>query len=211
MTERLAAIASRHPWWTVGAWVLGVVLAFGVVATTLGDVLTTDSRVTSPTDSERAAELQNERFQPTLADFHRDVTEVAIVRAVSGRIDHAKVERLAKDLRAAGASFVATSTDDERLVSQGGDAEALLVALGLDAEDKVDAVVAAVQRVDEDPAYEASATPTRSNFPRTTCGTGSSTSARLPRSSSFCSSSAPSSPVSSHLSSRSFPSWSPWR
>jgi uncharacterized membrane protein YdfJ with MMPL/SSD domain len=158
MTERLAAIASRHPWWTVGSWVLGVVLAFGVVATTLGDVLTTDSRVTSPTDSERAAELQNERFQPTLADFNRDVTEVAIVRAVSGRIDHAKVERLAKDLRAAGASFVATSTDDERLVSQGGDAEALLVALGLDAEDKVDAVVAAVQRVDEDPAYEAAIT-----------------------------------------------------
>jgi len=158
MTERLAGAASRHPWWTVAAWVAGLVLALGIVATTLGDVLTTEGRVTSPTDSERAAELQNERFQPTLADFNHDVTEVVTVRAVSGRIDHAKVEQLAKDLRAAGASFVATSADDERLVSQDGDAEALLVALGLDAEGKVDSVVAAVTKVDEDPAYEAAIT-----------------------------------------------------
>jgi uncharacterized membrane protein YdfJ with MMPL/SSD domain len=158
MTERLARVASRHPWWTVAAWVVGLVLAFAIVTTTLGDVLTTEGRVTSPTDSERAAELQNERFQPTLADFNHDVTEVVIVRAVSGPIDHAKVEQLAKDLRAAGASFVATSADDTRLVSQEGDAEALLVALGLDAEDKVDPVVAAVESVDADPAYEAAIT-----------------------------------------------------
>ena len=90
MTERLARVASRHPWWTVAAWMVGLVLAFAIVATALGDVLTTDGRVTSPTDSERAAELRNERFQPTLEDFNRDVTEVVIVRAVSGAIDHAK-------------------------------------------------------------------------------------------------------------------------
>jgi putative drug exporter of the RND superfamily len=158
MTERLAGAASRHPWWTVAAWVVGLVLAFAIVATALGDVLTTEGRVTSPTDSERAAELQNERFQPTLADFNHDVTEVVVVRAVSGPIDHATVEQLAKDLRAAGASFVATSSDDTRLVSQEGDAEALLVALGLDAEANVDPVVAAVEKVDEDPAYEAAIT-----------------------------------------------------
>jgi putative drug exporter of the RND superfamily len=158
MTERLAGAASRHPWWTVAAWVVGLVLAFAIVATALGDVLTTEGRVTSPTDSERAAVLQNERFQPTLADFNHDVTEVVVVRAVSGPIDRATVEQLAKDLRAAGASFVATSSDDTRLVSQEGDAEALLVALGLDAEDKVDPVVAAVTKVDEDAAYEAAIT-----------------------------------------------------
>jgi uncharacterized membrane protein YdfJ with MMPL/SSD domain len=142
----------------VSAWVVGLVLALGITATTLDGVLTTEGRVTSPNDSERAAELQNERFQPTLADFQRDVTEVAIVRAVSGQVDHATVEQLAQELRAAGASFVGSSADDERLVSQDGDAEALLVALGLDGEDKVEPVVAAVERLDEDPAYEAAIT-----------------------------------------------------
>jgi uncharacterized membrane protein YdfJ with MMPL/SSD domain len=158
MTERLARSASRRPWWTVSAWVVGLVLALGITATTLDGVLTTEGRVTSPNDSERAAELQNERFQPTLADFQRDVTEVAIVRAVSGQVDHATVEQLAQELRAAGASFVASSADDERLVSQDRDAEALLVALGLEGEDKVEPVVAAVERLDEDPAYEAAIT-----------------------------------------------------
>jgi uncharacterized membrane protein YdfJ with MMPL/SSD domain len=142
----------------VSAWVVGLVLALGITATTLDGVLTTEGRVTSPNDSERAAELQNERFQPTLADFQRDVTEVAIVRAVSGQVDHATVEQLAQELRAAGASFVGSSADDERLVSQDVDAEALLVALGLDGEDKVEPVVAAVERLDEDPAYEAAIT-----------------------------------------------------
>jgi RND superfamily putative drug exporter len=158
LTERLARATSKHPWWTVAAWIVGLVLALGIVVTLLGDVLTSEGRVTSPNDSERAAELQGERFRPTLADLNHEITEVVVVRAVSGPIDHARVERLAEDLRTAGASFVATSADDERLVSQGGDAEALPVALGLNAEDDVDAVVAAVQRVDDDPAYEAAIT-----------------------------------------------------
>jgi uncharacterized membrane protein YdfJ with MMPL/SSD domain len=158
VTERLALATSRHPWWTVAAWIVGLVLALGIVATLLGDVLTSEGRVTSPNDSERAAELQGERFRPTVADFNHEITEVVVVRAVAGTIDHAKVEQLAEDLRTAGASFVATSADDERLVSQDGDAEALPVALGLNAEDDVDAVVAAVQRVDDDPDYEAAIT-----------------------------------------------------
>jgi putative drug exporter of the RND superfamily len=158
MTERLARSSSRHPWITIAAWIAGLVLSFGIVATLLGDVLTSEGRVTSPTDSERAAELQGERFRPTVSDFERDVTEVAIVRAVAGKVDHARVEQLADDLRAAGASFVATSADDDRLLSKGGDAEALLVGLGANAEEDVDGVVGVVQAVDADPRYEAAVT-----------------------------------------------------
>jgi putative drug exporter of the RND superfamily len=158
MTERLARAASGHPWLTITAWIVGLVLSFGVVATLLGDVLTSEGRVTSPTDSERAAELQAERFRPTTADFDRDVTEVVVVKSLNGAVDHARVERLADDIRAAGASFVATSADDDRLISRGGDAEALLLALGANAEDDVDAVVAAVKKVDADPGYQAAIT-----------------------------------------------------
>jgi uncharacterized membrane protein YdfJ with MMPL/SSD domain len=158
MTERLARASSRRPWVTIAAWIIGLVLSFGIVATLLGDVLTSEGRVTSPTDSERAAELQGERFRPTVSDFDRDVTEVVVVRAVAGTVDRARVAKLADDLRAAGASFVATSADDDRLVSKGGDAEALLVGLGANAEDDVDGVVGAVEAVDADPRYEAAIT-----------------------------------------------------
>jgi putative drug exporter of the RND superfamily len=158
MTERLARASSRRPWVTIAAWIIGLVLSFGIVATLLGDVLTSEGRVTSPTDSERAAELQGERFRPTVSDFDRDVTEVVVVRAVAGTVDRARVAQLADDLRAAGASFVATSADDDRLVSKGGDAEALLVGLGANAEDDVDGVVGAVEAVDADPRYEAAIT-----------------------------------------------------
>src|SRR5919206_3252900 len=158
MTERLARVSSRHPWLTITAWVVGLVLSFGVVATLLGDVLTSEGRVTSRTDSERASDLQAERFRPTVADFNHDVTEVVVVKSLDGTVDHARVARLADDLRAAGASFVATSADDERLVSKDGGAEALLVALGANAEDDVDGVVAAVGKVDADPGYRAAIT-----------------------------------------------------
>src|SRR4051794_26749717 len=158
MTERLARASSRRPWVTIAAWIIGLVLSFGIVATLLGDVLTSEGRVTSPTDSERAAELQGERFRPTVSDFDRDVTEVVVVRAVAGTVDRARLAQLADDLRAAGASFVATSPHDDRLVSKGGDAEALLVGLGGNAEDDVDGVVGAVEAVDADPRYEAAIT-----------------------------------------------------
>ncbi len=158
MTERLASSSSRHPWVTIAAWVVGLVLSFGLVATLLGDVLTSEGRVTSPTDSERAAELQAERFRPTVSAVDRDVTEVVVVRALAGTVDGARGAQLANDLRAAGASFVATSADDDRLVSKGGDAEALLVGLGANAEDDVDGVVGVVKAVDADPRYEAAIT-----------------------------------------------------
>jgi uncharacterized membrane protein YdfJ with MMPL/SSD domain len=158
MTERLARASSRRPWLTIAAWIVGVILAMGIVATMLGDVLTSDAEVTSQTDSKRADQLLFERFRPTQADFDRDISEVVVIRATQGAVEDARVDQLAEDLRAAGASLVVTPADDESLVSQDGDAQALLVALGPDAEDDVPGVVDAVQRFDADPRYEAAIT-----------------------------------------------------
>jgi uncharacterized membrane protein YdfJ with MMPL/SSD domain len=158
MTERLARASSRRPWLTIAAWIVGVVLAMGIVATLLGDVLTSDAEVTSQTDSKRADQLLFERFRPTQADFDRDISEVVVVRATRGAVEDARVNQLAEDLRAAGASLVVTPADDKSLVSKDGDAQALLVALGPDAEDDVPGIVDAVQRLDADPNYEAAIT-----------------------------------------------------
>lgn len=51
-----------------------------------------------------------------------------------------------------------TPAEDERLVSEDGDAFGLLVALGPGAEDDVDGIVAAVERVDAEPGVEAGVT-----------------------------------------------------
>jgi uncharacterized membrane protein YdfJ with MMPL/SSD domain len=157
MTERLARASSRSPWLTIGAWIVGVIVALGIVATMLGDVLTSEGEVTSQTDSKRADQLFFERFRPTQTDFNQSVSEVVVVRAAQGAVEDARVEHLAEELRSAGASSVITPADDESLVSRDG-AQALLVALGPDAENDVPGVVDAVQHLDADPRYEAAIT-----------------------------------------------------
>jgi putative drug exporter of the RND superfamily len=155
MTERLARASSRRPWLTIGVWLVAVVVALGVVATLLGDVLTSEGQVTTDTDSKRAERLLGERFRPTPADF---ISEVVVVRAVNGKIDTARIEQLAADLRSAGAALVLTPKDDDSLVSKGGEAAALPVALGDAAQDDVSPVVDVVERFDADPGYEAAIT-----------------------------------------------------
>jgi uncharacterized membrane protein YdfJ with MMPL/SSD domain len=155
VTERLAHWSSRRPWLTIGAWIAGVVLAMGIVATLLGGALTTEGQVTTETDSKRAERLLGERFPPTPADF---ISEVVVVHAVDGSVGNATIQRLAEDLRTAGASLVVTPDRDEKLVSKDGDSVALPLALGDRAQDDVSPVVDVVQRLDADPRYEAAIT-----------------------------------------------------
>jgi putative drug exporter of the RND superfamily len=155
VTERLARASARRPWLTIGVWLAAVVLALGVVATLLGDALTSEGEVTTETDSKRAYALMAERLRPTPADF---ISEVVVVRAVDGSIDGARIQTLADDLRRAGASFILTPADDDRLVSKDGDAVALPLALDDPAQDEVSPVVDVVHRLDADPAIEAAIT-----------------------------------------------------
>jgi putative drug exporter of the RND superfamily len=154
MTERLARWSSLHPWRTVIAWVAAVVLAFVAIAALLEDALSTEAEVTGVTESQRAEELRFERFRPTRAETEREITEVVIVRGASPE----RAAPLAEELRAAGAMEVVTPVDDDRLISRDGDAFALLVGLGLDGEDDVDGMVAAVERADAEPGVEAAVT-----------------------------------------------------
>ncbi|HSE80402.1 MAG TPA: MMPL family transporter, partial [Gaiellaceae bacterium] len=75
----------------------------------------------------------------------------------SREVDPARVDALAGELRQAGAATVVTPDDDERLLSEDGGAAALLVGLGV-AEDRIQDIVAAVERLDEEPGVEAAVT-----------------------------------------------------
>jgi putative drug exporter of the RND superfamily len=154
MTERLARASSRHPWLVVTGWIVAVVVAFGLIATLLDGVLSTEAEVTGVTEAQRAEELQVERFRLTRAEEERSITEVVIVRGAAPE----RASSLAEELRAAGATQVVTPAEDERLVSADGDSFALLVGLGFDGEDDVDEMVAVVERLDAEPGVEAAVT-----------------------------------------------------
>ena len=157
LTERLARACSRHPWRVVAVWLVAVVAAFPAIAMYLGDVLTADVEITSQTESKRADELLQRAFPETREAQERDITEVVVVRAEDGDIE-TRVQELSRELRAAGATEVVTSAEGESLVSSDGDARALLVGLGFDGEDDVEDVYDTVQRLDDEPGYEAAVT-----------------------------------------------------
>jgi RND superfamily putative drug exporter len=163
-TDSLARACAHHPWRTVGIWLVAVVLSLGLVATLLGDVLTSEGDVTSETDSKRAEELRFERFQPTAADQEREASEVVVVSLDEGTVDDPDVQErlqaLADELRGAGATSVVTPFDEggEELVAEDRRAAVVLVALGFDGEDKVESLVDAVEALDAEPGFEAGVT-----------------------------------------------------
>jgi RND superfamily putative drug exporter len=157
-TDSLAQACARHPWRTVGLWILVVVVSFGIVGALLGDSLTTEGEVTSPTDSKRAEELVVEHFPPSPDAAERATTEIVVVSFEDGEVDAGRVEALADELRQLGATNVVTPGEgQEGLVSADGDAAALLVGLGRN-EDSLPDVVDAVQRLNAEPGVEAAIT-----------------------------------------------------
>ena len=146
MTERLARASARRPWLMIGAWVVAIALAFGVIGIFLEDALSSEARVTGNPESAQAEQLLGERFPAAEVAGQRDVTEVVVVRGSSPD----RAQTIADELRAAGASHVVTPSQDDRLVSEDGDAFALLIGLGEPPEDKVDPVVAGHRVLDPD-------------------------------------------------------------
>ncbi|HYJ61268.1 MAG TPA: MMPL family transporter [Actinomycetota bacterium] len=71
--ESLARASSRHPWRTIGIWVVIFVAAIGATATILGDALTTDFDFTNNPEAKRAQQILEER------GLEQDVTPQSIV------------------------------------------------------------------------------------------------------------------------------------
>jgi hypothetical protein len=150
VTERLAVWSSRRAWLTLAGWAIALVAAIAIIAAFVGDALSGDEEITSHTESRRADQLQQARF----ADGSPDVSEVVVVRSRTATTDEPRFQRrvraVAAQVRAAGAEQVTTfyDSDERRLVSQDRHATGMLVALGRDAEDDIDAVVDAVRATD---------------------------------------------------------------
>ena len=154
MTERLAIWSSRRPRVALALWGVALVAAIALTAAFLGDALSGDEELTNDPDSRRADALVDERFADERFGAGGESTEVVVVRSHRATVDEPafrrRVETIAAELSAVGATAATTfyDTGGSRLVSGGRDATVILVALGRDAEDRVDGVVEAVRNAD---------------------------------------------------------------
>ena len=144
-TEGLARAASRHPWRTIVAWLLVLVLSFGVIAVFLGDALTSDSGVTNKPESEQAYDLLAERLP-----HEPEPSEIVILRSDRYTVDDPEFEAKAKEIfergRESGVVADARSyftAGDDSLVSE--DRRATIVPIYL----RTDAVGPLVDVVEE--------------------------------------------------------------
>jgi putative drug exporter of the RND superfamily len=159
-TRGLTAASARHPWRTIAAWLIALVLAFGAIVTLLE--FTSEAEITANPESEQAYDLLAERVPPGPPE--EEVSEVIVVRSSSGlTVDdprfRRKVTELAAELerpdRVVTQNFY--ETQDRMLVSP--DRRAALITVGLlrDAENDVRGVIEEVKRANEDD-FEASIT-----------------------------------------------------
>jgi uncharacterized membrane protein YdfJ with MMPL/SSD domain len=153
-TQTIARACARHPWWTIAAWVVLIVLAVAAIILLLPGHLTTEGAPTNNPESERA-EHAIERafpFDPATA-----VSDILIVRSerytVSSPSFRRFADKLSAEAQATGAIVGARTWYDARdpaLVS--ADRHATIVPLLTD-DDRIADLVDVVERSDRDPEF----------------------------------------------------------
>jgi RND superfamily putative drug exporter len=93
--EALARASSRHPWRTIGIWVV-VIVSMGIVSSQLlGDVLSQEFEFTNRPEAVRAQEVIDEKFATNGAED----TEFVIVQSASLTIDDPGFEQAVTELQ----------------------------------------------------------------------------------------------------------------
>jgi uncharacterized membrane protein YdfJ with MMPL/SSD domain len=154
--QKLASLSARHPWRTLGAWVVLVVVGIVAIGALLGGALTTEGNPTNNPPSQRAEDVVDRSF-PAAAGA--SVTDIIIVRSARYTVDEPQfqsvVRDLASDVRAAGVAPIRTylDTDDPSLVTE--DRQATMLQFGEASDDGIDDIVAAVERASAQSAFSA--------------------------------------------------------
>jgi putative drug exporter of the RND superfamily len=158
-TQAVVMMSARHPWRTIAAWIVLVVVGVVAIGALLGGALTTEGNPTNNPQSQRAKEALSVAFPPTGSAA---VTDIVVVRSSRYTVDapqfEALVGRLASDVRRAGVAGVRTYLDrrDPSLVTR--DRHATMVQFSEASDDGIDAIVGAVERADSSPAFAVAVT-----------------------------------------------------
>ena len=122
MTGFLARISARRPLVTIAIWLIVAVVAAGISSNLLDGATTTELRLTSGADSQRAADLLESRLRGP-----QPVTEIVVVQSETLTVDdpafREKVEAVFGEIVALGSDTVAAGRNyyqenDESLVSE---------------------------------------------------------------------------------------------
>jgi uncharacterized membrane protein YdfJ with MMPL/SSD domain len=151
--EKLATMSARHPWRTIGAWVVAVVLGVVAIGALLGGALTTEGNPTNNPQSERAKDVLDASFARTAGAV---VTDIVVVRSSRYTVDapqyQALVRRVESEVRRAeGVTSVLSYLDsrDPSLVTR--DRHATMVQFAADSDDGIDDIIGTVERADASP------------------------------------------------------------
>ena len=143
MTRRLAVASARHPWRTIAAWLVALVLAITVIPMLLE--LTSEAEITADPESEQAYDLLAERLPADPPG--EEVDEIIIVRSDRFTVDdpafESKVASFVAENQQQDAVILRTPDD---LVSRDRRAAAITVDFLRDAETHVEDLIGAVNR-----------------------------------------------------------------
>ncbi len=151
-TESLARMSARHPWQVIVGWIGLFLLSIYLIATLLGDALTTDADLLTNPESKQARSLIEQQVRGPQRD-----TEIVIVESTSSTVDDAAfrafVEELSGDLSALGPETVANVKDyyasgDETLVSDDRRITIIPVAMAGTVQDAADNIGSVLDVVD---------------------------------------------------------------
>ena len=120
-TTSLVRWCSRHPWFTIGMWVLLCIISGVIIFSLLGDALTTDITFTNNPESKRADNLIKDRLSGP-----RKANEIVIVQSENMTVEDAAFQQnvvgLYQDIIALGPNIIAGGINyyqsgDQSLVS----------------------------------------------------------------------------------------------
>jgi uncharacterized membrane protein YdfJ with MMPL/SSD domain len=159
-TQTLAMMTARHPWRTIAAWCVLVVLGVFAIGALLGGALTTEGNPTNNPQSQRAKAAFDRAFRPTISSA---VTDIVVVRSPRYTVDAPRFRALVRTLdsqvrQTEGVDSVHSylSALDRSLVSD--DRHATMVQFAAASDDGIDDIVGAVERADASPLFAVSIT-----------------------------------------------------
>ncbi len=156
-TETIAAASARHPWRTIGAWIVAFVLAIGAIGVLLGDSLTTEGAPTNNPESERAIDAIARAFPPDPETF---TTDVVVVRSAQYTVDRpefeAFVDRLLTASETPALQQARSYLTEPSSAAVSEDRHATVVSVAITDDGDTEAVVEELESANEDPAFEVS-------------------------------------------------------